>query len=225
MPIIENAQMCALLASVEKIVRIVNRGRVYELVYTPENTPEDALQILQAALVKLYKALLELLANSSKLFSENTAKRTVYAILNPNKTSGILSTVAERETDLGRDVQACESRRSSAINNRLVKMLHGLNAPLTRVDKGVCALLEHVDENERLEILEWISAIPYGKHHNAVKESRTFHTCEWLLQHERFREWEDTSSSAVLWLQGSRKYFSFSHSNSSHSSASYTNLS
>ena len=76
--------MCALLASVEKIVRIVNRGRVYELVYTSDSTPEDALQILETALVKLYKASLELLADSTNLFSKNTAERTVHAILNPD---------------------------------------------------------------------------------------------------------------------------------------------
>ena len=225
MPVIEDAEMCALLVSVEKIIRIINRGRLYELVYTRDSTPEDALQTLQTALVKLYSASLELLANSTKLFSKNTAERTVYAILNPDKTSGIISTLAERETDLGREVQVCESSRSAAVDGRLTEILHGLDAPLTRVDKGVCALLERVEEKERLETLEWISAIPYGKHHNAVKEFRTFHTCEWLLRHERFRKWEDTSSSVILWLRGSRKYFSFSYSDSSHPSASYADLS
>ncbi|RYP31190.1 hypothetical protein DL766_004498 [Monosporascus sp. MC13-8B] len=58
-------------------------------------------------------------------------------------------------------------------------------------------------DDERLKILKWISPIPYGKHHNTVKEARTSGTCEWLLQHERFREWEDTASSVILWLQGS----------------------
>ena len=84
-------------------------------------------------------------------------------------------------------------------------MLQKLDVPLTRVDGGVSALLEHVDEDERIKVLDWISPILFGKHHDTVKESRTSGTCEWLLQHERFREWEETSSSVVLWLQGSRK--------------------
>ncbi|RYP58533.1 hypothetical protein DL769_008907 [Monosporascus sp. CRB-8-3] len=63
-------------------------------------------------------------------------------------------------------------------------------------------------DDERLKILEWISPIPYGKHHNTVKDARTSGTCEWLLQHERFREWEDASSSVTLWLQaGAGKTF------------------
>ena len=74
---IESEQMCALLASTEKIVRIINRGLVYELVYTSENTPEPALKNLQDALVDLYSATLELLADSPKLFSRNTAAETI----------------------------------------------------------------------------------------------------------------------------------------------------
>jgi hypothetical protein len=79
------------------------------------------------------------------------------------------------------------------------------NTPLTRVDGSVCALLERIDNNEQLEILEWISSIPYRKHHNTVKEARTSDTCEWLLRHKRFCEWEDTSSPVILLLQGFRE--------------------
>lgn len=45
--------MCALLASVDRIVRIVNRGQVYEQVYTTENTPKLAFENLQSALLEL----------------------------------------------------------------------------------------------------------------------------------------------------------------------------
>ncbi|GAB1320797.1 NACHT domain-containing protein [Madurella fahalii] len=62
---------------------------------------------------------------------------------------------------------------------------------------------ERVDNEERRRILEWVSPILYGKHHNTVKEARTAGTCEWLLRHKKFQEWERTSSSVVLWLQGS----------------------
>ncbi|KAH6714543.1 ankyrin repeat-containing domain protein [Leptodontidium sp. MPI-SDFR-AT-0119] len=70
-------------------------------------------------------------------------------------------------------------------------------------DPRVSDLLERVEEKEQLEILKWISPIQYGKHHDTVKADRTLDTCEWLLQDERFRKWEDDSSSVILWLQGS----------------------
>lgn len=65
--------------------------------------------------------------------------------------------------------------------------------------------LDQADANEHLKILEWISPILYTKHHHIVKDDRTSGTCEWLLKHERFPQWENSGSSVILWLQGSRK--------------------
>lgn len=65
--------------------------------------------------------------------------------------------------------------------------------------------MERISAKDERELLEWISPIPYGKHHTFRAESRTHGTCEWLLQDEDFCEWRDYQSSAVLWLQGSSK--------------------
>lgn len=153
------------------------------------------MEILQDALVDLYSASLELLANSSKLFSNHTAAQTVYAILNPGKTEGIFTKLADLETKLGCEVQVWESERSVAADMRLMDLLRVLNTPITRIDQRVGTLLERINEKDQLEILKWISPTPFGKHHSTVREARTSDTCEWLLQHERFREWEDSSSS------------------------------
>ncbi|KAH6627042.1 hypothetical protein B0J18DRAFT_157987 [Chaetomium sp. MPI-SDFR-AT-0129] len=63
--------------------------------------------------------------------------------------------------------------------------------------------LERVEDQEHRKILEWVSPIPYGKQHDTVKEARTPNTCEWLLQHKEFGDWNTSNSSVVLWLQGS----------------------
>lgn len=198
--------MFALLASVEKIVRIINLGQVYECVYTTENTPKHAVESLQSVLVELYGASMELLAESASLFSKNTVERTVHAIIRPGDTANLFSKLTDLETKLGHDVQACESGRSAATGAELMNLLKRLDAPLTRVDERVCTLLERVNKEEQIRILKWISGVPYRKHHNTVKEDRTPGTCEWLLQHQRFREWEDASASMILWLQGSRRF-------------------
>jgi hypothetical protein len=197
--------MCALLASTDKIVRIVNRGQVYEGIYKPESTHnKPALKNLLDALVDLYKATLELLAES-ELFSKNTPDQIIYAILHPGKTKSLVSNLDDLETKLDLEVQACQSAWSADANKQLTDLLYRLDAPLTRVDERVGDLLERVDETEHLQILDWISPILSGKHHDEKKGSRTPGTCEWLLRHDRFREWERTSSSMIFWLQGSRE--------------------
>ncbi|KAJ5947861.1 hypothetical protein N7466_000876 [Penicillium verhagenii] len=145
-PVNESEQMGALLATTEKIVRITSRGQVYEQIYLPQtcDVPLDSVQRgLESSLLQIYSQSLDLLAESLTLFSSGTAKRTLEAIVNPEKYTGT-----------------------------------------------------------RIGMLEWISPIPFGKHHADIKERRTPNTGEWLVQHEDFSTWEDKKSSALFWLQG-----------------------
>ncbi|KAJ5813170.1 hypothetical protein N7447_010193 [Penicillium robsamsonii] len=202
-PVIEGEQMAALLATTEKIVRVISRGQVYESVYLRNKPVTDSLsKNLQSALTTIYTTSLDLLAESGSLFSENTAMRTLQALLNPDKVSGSISAISEQEDDLLRDVSACEVRRSANADNSMIEMLNAFNAPMKRVDENIQHLLQNMDEERRIEMLEWISPIPFGKNHNNVKEKRTPGTGEWLLQHEDFTNWEQTDSS-IFWLQGS----------------------
>ncbi|KAJ5725261.1 uncharacterized protein N7483_006618 [Penicillium malachiteum] len=82
-------------------------------------------------------------------------------------------------------------------------MIEILNAPIKHIDEGVKHLLEYLHDKERNEILEWISSIPFGKNHNRVKERRTPGTGNWIIHHERFRDWKENSSPGLFWLQGS----------------------
>lgn len=198
--------MGALLATTEKIVRITSRGQVYEQVYLPQD-PSASLdsiqQSLESALTQIYTSSLDLLAESGKLFSSGTARRTLEAIVHPGKMSGSLADLGAQEDELLRDTQACESRRSAEADDRMIKMLQAFNDPLNRMDEGISHLLEHMNQSDRIEMLEWISPVPFGKHHDNVKEKRTPGTGEWLLQHHDFRDWEEKKSPVLFWLQGS----------------------
>ncbi|KAL4941934.1 ankyrin repeat-containing domain protein [Aspergillus oleicola] len=98
---------------------------------------------------------------------------------------------------------SCEVQRSFDADNTMIGMLKTFNDPILRIDEGVTHLLTHMEERDRTAMLEWISPVPYGKHHDSVREDRTPGTGEWLLQHDSFRNWEITKSSLLFWLQGS----------------------
>ncbi|KAJ5345264.1 hypothetical protein N7452_003268, partial [Penicillium brevicompactum] len=205
-PVAESAQMCALLGTTEKVVRIISRGQVYEQVYlsqTPGSFLGDPQKNLESGLLKIYATALELLADSGKLFSQNTARRTLEAIINPGKSVGALAEIAEQEDELLRDVQVCETKRSLDSDKRVIGILETFNDPILRIDKGVNRVLEKLEESERIKILEWISSIRFGKHHDTIRGQRTLNTGDWLLQHGDFRSWEIKKTSALFWLQGS----------------------
>ncbi|KAB8215101.1 ankyrin repeat-containing domain protein, partial [Aspergillus novoparasiticus] len=204
-PVNESAQMGALLLTTDIVVSVTTRGQVYENVYLPQDGDtilSPVQQQLEKRLVGLYRASLDLLASSSKLLSDGTARRILEAIANPTKATDSLGGLGEQEDALLKDVLACEANRSAAADNRANKMLEALQAPMARVDAGVSHLLNHVSETERIELLEWISPIPFGQHHDEFKEKRTPGTGEWLVGHREFDNWEANDSAGIFWLQG-----------------------
>ena len=102
-------------------------------------------------------------------------------------------------------MQNCERARSKEIDEESKRLLEKLQEPILRTDQNVFLLLEKVKDEERLEVLDWISNVLYGLNHQTVREERTPETCDWLLSHSRYKEWQDTSASITLWLWGTRE--------------------
>lgn len=50
-----NTQMHAVLGTVEKVLQIVYRGRIYELAYTAERTTEETLTTLHDVMIWVYQ--------------------------------------------------------------------------------------------------------------------------------------------------------------------------
>lgn len=63
----------------------------------------------------------------------------------------------------------------------------------------------YVTEDERLEMLNWLSDVPTMSHHEYQQSLRHAGTGGWLLDKDSFRNWEDSDSSALLWLNGPGK--------------------
>ena len=214
----EHEQMGALLVSVEKVTYLTNRCTIYETLYGPGTTPGQVLHNLHAALVVLYAAILQLIALAHRLFTKNTTTRTIHALINPGQVTNFLAKCKDLETRVEIEAQNCERMRSKEVDSNLQisicslqKVLESLQKPILRTDERVSSFLEKVDQRERLEILDWISNVRYGMNHETVKENRTQSTCEWLLKHKRYLEWQDTSSSIILWLHGIRRCSTFTY--------------
>jgi hypothetical protein len=205
--------MGALLVSIEKVTYLTNRCTIYEILYRPGTTPGQVLHNLHAALVILYATILQIIALAYRLFAKNTATRIIHALISPNEVSDFLAKFQDLETQVEHEAQNCERMRSQEVDTNLQnsisslqKILESVQKPILRIDERVSSFLENVDQRERLEILEWISKVQYGKNHETVKEKRTQSTCEWLLRHKCYLEWQDTSSSVILWLHGTRRF-------------------
>ena len=57
-------------------------------------------------------------------------------------------------------------------------------------------------DEERLEILKWLSEVPYERHHSFFNSIRNPETGKWLLEKKEFINWMKSTSSSILWLHG-----------------------
>jgi len=203
-------QMGALLVSVEKVTCLVNRCTVYESLYKSGTLRQErAFLNLQAALTRLYAIILRLLATTHRLLAKSTVKMTLHAVFNSGDLSNLLTKCEELETTVDIEAQNCERVRSQESDTearrllgRTQELLESLGKPIIRTDERVAFYLERVNARERLEVLDWVSSVRYGKNHDTVAEQRTKNTCEWLLKRKSYLEWKDMSSSIILWLHG-----------------------
>lgn len=197
--------MFAVLATTEKVAQVVFHCQVYESVYHGDQLPENMLQALHDALIAVYKTVLELLLHAKDLLSQSTLKQLMQSTVNPSDE--LFSSVASQEAKLRETVQSCEIRRSADVDGTLLRELNAMQAPVARINFRIEACFQKMERSDSLGLLEWISNEPYTTYHESVKERRTEYTGEWLLRHQKFRQWEDSSSSAVLWLRGLGKFW------------------
>ncbi len=94
------------------------------------------------------------------------------------------------------------STSGGASRQQLKEVLDDLQKPVNRMDDYLKTLQDHLHATERLEILEWLSTLPYRKYHNQAHKNILQGTGAWFLRDEQLLEWRVSSSSSILWLHG-----------------------
>ncbi|KAJ5524013.1 Aldehyde dehydrogenase C-terminal [Penicillium frequentans] len=190
-----DTEKSALLSVIEKVTEAIFCGELYYGIYTLERTGRaDVVIKLHDTLVGLYSCVLELLVKSSDL-SSNTAVQFCRAIFDPSKPSEMLTSLEAKEKALQVAAERCEITAHALLDEALKVYLQAAQSSLDQV-------IQWINEEERRELLEWVSTVPYGLHHEEIEDRRSLETGDWLFQHEKFRTWMDSSSASILWLQG-----------------------
>ena len=88
-----------------------------------------------------------------------------------------------------------------------------LQVQLSRIEDGLDQFKENdqtnlgapqgdYEEYERLKVLQWLSPIPFHRHHRTVYDEVLQGTGSWFLQDSEYTQWKDSDHSAMLWLHG-----------------------
>lgn len=111
----------------------------------------------------------------------------------------VLDGQLSRLTDLFTiDVHIDTAKEVSAINALLVS----LNEPIKRLVDHSSTSTKILEEGQHLQLLQWLSPVPFSSHHKRHFESRIPCSGQWLLKHDQYLHWSNTSSSSILLLHG-----------------------
>ena len=112
------------------------------------------------------------------------------------------------------EVDNCERMHTRCIQasskehiQNLKQILDDFQAPTLHIDSRMATFCKILESSERLNMLEWISAIQYEETHFFAREGQTSETGGWLLRHERYREWRASSTSMILWLHEDLEFY------------------
>ncbi|GKU10778.1 hypothetical protein FLAG1_11572 [Fusarium langsethiae] len=92
--------------------------------------------------------------------------------------------------------------QSVSQNQEVQERLQSLQERICYLDSGVSKILGNIEVRTMREALNYIRDIHFGNQHLERTKTRTEGSGKWLLKDEVFCEWENTSSSALLWLEG-----------------------
>jgi hypothetical protein len=196
--------MGALLVGLEKVVSVVNRCKVYEslsLLNIQAGETGQAMDNVKAALQSLYAAILRFLSCAISFYQKNTGLRIFSAFLQPERVSTLVKEFPTLEQGVDYEVGNWERMHGRTWQRRI-------DDRIFRIDSQVAALWDTSSQRDQCQLLTWISEIAYEEIHNSAKEGRIPATGEWLLDHPKYREWNSSSASTILWLHGIRKFYS-----------------
>lgn len=207
--------MGILLLGLDRVLYIINRCKVYEILYPPDSDLSNAGQNLESALTDLYLLILQFLSKAIRLYERSTASRAFKAFWDPDEIIDFENRCQDLEMRVDIEVQNCErfynkierveSLQQAKTLKVLLQELNKLKDPIGRVDTRVTELWKILNEVERSNILIWTSDIPYQDHHTIACKGRTKDTGEWLFEHRQYKVWQSSDESMILWLHGIRK--------------------
>lgn len=97
------------------------------------------------------------------------------------------------------------TEEQARISLKLEDVLRSLEQPLQRLIDSAAEFHDNLARNQRLEILRWMSTVPYREHHKSSISDVLDQSGAWLQNDPQFIEWRSSSISAILWLHGIRR--------------------
>ena len=82
------------------------------------------------------------------------------------------------------------------------EVIQSLETAVVRLCDQASLATESLDEKKYLDLLRWLSDMPFTRHHELRCQSRVPGTGGWLFRHKDFEDWATSSTSSILLIHG-----------------------
>ncbi|KAE8373008.1 hypothetical protein BDV26DRAFT_297356 [Aspergillus bertholletiae] len=152
---------------------------------------------LEDALVEVYIAILQYTAEAKRAEKENYGSRAWKSItaLVEKPLQDLKTAVESKGVVVDRWKELVRDEDQKKIAEDILNILN------EDVIKDLLEVRSRVCSKEELDILDWLSAVPYSKTQNNHQRNRSPDTGSWLLGLDQYGGWRATPGS-ILWLRG-----------------------
>ena len=213
----DQEQMGLVLIGLEQITCLMTRCRVFQFLYLENIEPKHEIQRkgmvdLCESIARLYAKLFSFLTYYIRLLDTKSFVRKLTAFVEPNFVSDKLTEISASEQRVVVDADICEKHISMQAIRNIQGSLNNSRALLRNMnesfDNQMTLFRNKLDDDERCQIFQWISDIPYENDHYTAQKGRVSNTGDWLLRHPNYVEWKTSEKSVLMWMNGVRKLIS-----------------
>lgn len=205
-----------IIEGVEHVTKVISRCAIIEAIYL-EDCVTKAQEELRNTQITLYAAILKYLVKANDFYTSSVRKRVVHSMTKPEFSGEeLLEQIRKHDLQVERAAGHMRAEMTSKLhesisvsaNNheastqRLQTLLHSLEAPIIRMMGSTEYFEQSVRKEEQARLLRWLSTVPCRRQHTEIHRHTVPGTGSWLLQHQDFKSWLNSSSSQVLWLHG-----------------------
>ena len=207
-----------MIESLEIVSHLITRYAVFEELYLQRES--TARHELEDMVVRLYAEILTFLAKARKyLQSSATSKKSICTnppswLISPGRLvksivrfseDQLMTKIKVLDADISKltevltvDIQIETAKNVASMH----ALLTSLNEPIKRIADQSTIAAQILPENQRLQLLQWLSPVPFSSHHKRHSERTISGSGKWLLDHDLYLHWRKTSSSSIFLLHG-----------------------
>ncbi|KAE8134486.1 hypothetical protein BDV38DRAFT_285774 [Aspergillus pseudotamarii] len=207
--------MGSLLVGLDKVLYLVDRCKVYELLYLHDPKIEHAYHSLETTVIELYVLILQFLLTAIRAYERSTKTSISPAFWTLdciNDYNARFEAIIPRIDHEAQNCERCYSRLDRVISTDKFERLKSVLEDIERVkthqnefqnaDNTLQNIWRLLDDKKRNDVLGWISDIPFKDHHTLARTGRTANTGGWLFEQWEFQDWQLSKDSMIFWLHG-----------------------